>query len=157
MVYTFLPLRELYGRELIMEGLAPVVPLPRFTDMMVFSLAYHVAGLEGAPRRTSDLTYGGLIPAGLILSLQIGAMGALVFATGGPLVQFFGSLVAGTRIPIAQSATLMLNPHPPGKETILDRVSLLVVAAIVLSILAYSGALIELYGRGLQPVPPLPP
>jgi len=51
----------------------------------------------------------------------------------------------------------MLNPHPPGKEIILDRVSLLVIAAIVLSILAYSGALIELYGRGLQPVPPLPP
>ena len=101
MVYTFLPLRELYGRELIMEGLAPVVPLPRFTDMMVFSLAYHVAGLEGAPRRTSDVTFGGLIPAEWILPLQIGAMGALVFATGGLLVQFFGSLIAGTRIPIA--------------------------------------------------------
>jgi hypothetical protein len=84
-------------------------------------------------------------------------MGALVFATGGLLVQFFGPLVAGTRIPIAQPATLMLNPHPPGKETILDRISLLVVAAIVLSILAYSGTLVELYGRGLQPVPPLPP
>ena len=84
-------------------------------------------------------------------------MGALVFATGGLLVQFFGSLVAGTRIPIAQPATLVLNPHPPGKPTILDRVSLLIIAAIVLNPLAYSGALVELYGRGLQPVPPLPP
>jgi cytochrome c oxidase subunit 1 len=90
MVYTFLPLRELYGRELILKNLAPAVPLPRFTDMMVFSLAYHVAGLEGAPRRTSDLTYGGLIPAEWVLPLQIGAVGALVFATGGLLVQFFG-------------------------------------------------------------------
>ena len=51
----------------------------------------------------------------------------------------------------------MLNPHTPGKATILDRVSLLIIAAIVLNILAYSGALIEFYGRGLQPVPPLPP
>jgi hypothetical protein len=86
-------------------------------------------------------------------------MGALVFSVGGLifLVQFFGSLVAGTRIPIAQPATLMLNPHPPGKATILDRVSLLIIATIVLNIIAYSGELIELYSRGLQPVPPLPP
>jgi hypothetical protein len=86
-------------------------------------------------------------------------MGALVFAVGGLifLVQFFGSLTIGTRIPITQPATLMLNPHPPGKATILDRISLLIIAAIVLNILAYSGALIELYGRGLQPVPPLLP
>ena len=159
MVYTFLPLRELYGRELILNNLAQVVQLPRLTDMMVFSLAYHVAGLEGAPRRTSDVTFGGLIPAEWVLPLQIGAVGALVFATGGLifLVLFFGSLVAGTRIPIAQPATLMLNPHPPGKATILDRVSLPIIAAVVLNIIEYSGALIELYGRGLQPVPPLPP
>jgi len=159
MVYTFLPLRELYGRELILKNLAPAVPLLWFTGMIVFSIAYYAAGLEGAPRRTSDLTYGGFIPAEWVLPLQIGAMGALVFATGGLifLVQFFGSLVAGTRIPITQPATLMLNPHPPGKATILDRVSLLIIAAVVINILAYSGALIELYGRGLQPVPPLPP
>jgi heme/copper-type cytochrome/quinol oxidase subunit 1 len=159
MVYAFPPLRELYGRELILKNLTPAVPLLWFTGMMIFSLAYYIAGLEGAPRRTSNLTYGGLIPAEWILPLQIGAMGSLVFAVGGLifLVQFFGSPLAGTRIPITRPATLMLNPHPPGKATILDRISLLMIAAIVLNILAYSGALIELYGRGLQPVPPLLP
>jgi hypothetical protein len=66
------------------------------------------------------------MPAEWVLPLQIGAVGALVFATGGLIfpVLFFGSLVAGTRIPITQPATLMLNPHPPGKATILDRISL---------------------------------
>ena len=159
MAYAFPPLRELYGRELILKNLTPAVPLLWFTGMMIFSLAYYIAGLEGAPRRTSNLTYGGLIPAEWILPLQIGAMGALVFAVGDLifLVQFFGSPLAGTRIPITRPATLMLNPHPPGKATILDRISLLMIAAIVLNILAYSGALIELYGRGLQPVPPLLP
>jgi len=159
MVYAFLLLRELYGRELILKNLAPAVPLLWFTGMMIFSIAYYAAGLEGSPRRTSDVTFGGFLPAEWVLPLQIGAMGALVFATGGLifLVLFFGSLVAGTRVPIAQPATLMLNPHPPGKATILDRVSLLIIAAVVLVILAYSGVLIELYGRGLQPVPPLSP
>jgi len=159
MVYTFILLRELYGRELILRGLAPAVPLLWFIGMMIFSLAYYAAGLEGAPRRTSDPTYGGFMPAEWALPLQIGAIGGLIFAVGGLifLVQFFGSLAGGARIPLAQPATLLLNPHPPGRATILDRISLLIVAAIILNVLAYSGALIEIYSRGLQPVPPLLP
>jgi hypothetical protein len=48
MVYTFLLLRELYGRELILKNLAPAVPLLWFTGMIVFSIAYYVAELEGS-------------------------------------------------------------------------------------------------------------
>ena len=159
MAYTFILLRDLYGRELILKRLAPAVPLLWFTGMMVFSVAYYIAGIEGSPRRTSDVTYGGMIPAEWVLPLQVGAIGAMVFAVGGLifLIQFFGSLAAGARIPVVQPVTLMLNPHPPGKATVLDRVALIVAAAIILNIIAYSGALIELYGRGLQPVPPVLP
>ncbi|MEM1939011.1 MAG: hypothetical protein QXI24_04385 [Acidilobaceae archaeon] len=100
------------------------------------------------------------MPNEWVVPMQIAAIGAFIFATGGLifLVQFFGSLASGSRITLAQPAVVMMNPHSPGKATILDRISILVIVAVVIVIIAYSGALYELYiARGLSPVPPLTP
>jgi len=160
MAYTYVLLRDLYGRKLILESLSLTVPTLWFIGMTLFSIGYYIAGLYGSPRRTSDVTYAGLMPNEWVVPMQIAAIGAFIFATGGLifLVQFFGSLASGSRITLAQPAVVMMNPHSPGKATILDRISILVIVAVVIVIIAYSGALYELYiARGLSPVPPVTP
>ncbi len=160
MAYTYLLIRDLYGRNVILRNVSLAVPILWFVGMMIFSISYYTAGLAGSPRRTSIVTYGGSIPPEWVLPMQIAAIGAIIFSLGGLifLVQFFGSLASGARIPLTQPTLVIMNPHKPGPATILDNIRLIIVAAIILNIIAYSGALIEIYYlRGLSPVPPIHP
>ncbi|MEM4770556.1 MAG: cbb3-type cytochrome c oxidase subunit I, partial [Acidilobaceae archaeon] len=48
MAYTYVLLRDLYGRKLILESLSLTVPTQWFIGMTLFSIGYYIAGLYGA-------------------------------------------------------------------------------------------------------------
>ncbi len=160
-VSMYVLLRELYGREVILPRLRPAMPLLALVGLYTFSLAYYAAGLAGAPRRTMDLTYGGLIPDSWILPLQVGAIGGMIFFAAFTIfyIHFYGSILFGKKITVIESifSPNPHNPHPENRKGLLDSMRLIIAITIILNLLAYIGPLYEIYTRGTIPVPPRTP
>ncbi|MEB3859680.1 MAG: cbb3-type cytochrome c oxidase subunit I [Desulfurococcales archaeon] len=153
---TYALLSELYGRGVRGARLALAQPYLWLVGILIFSMAYYVAGVEGAPRRMVNIE-GPLIPGEWITGLQLGAVGGIVMAASGALAVavFFYSLVRGGGATIAKIAP---NPHPEQAETyhpLLEDWKLWISVAVVLILAAYIPTFYELYSRGLAPVPPV--
>ncbi|MCE4610969.1 MAG: cbb3-type cytochrome c oxidase subunit I [Desulfurococcales archaeon] len=160
---TLLLIRELLGKELIAPKLALAGIYLWGIGQYIFSIGYYVAGVEGAPRRTAELTYGGMAPPSWIPWLQLGAIGAMVFWIGGVIIVAIIALsvLAGRPATLKPEEKLLTFNYTPVKNgnggAVLDNMKLWVIVAIVLVIVGYMPPLIEIFGRGLSPAPPVLP
>jgi cytochrome c oxidase subunit 1 len=114
-----------------------------FVGMLLMSMSMHVAGLLGAPRRTSDVTYFGAAGAqswhGEMVCAAIG--GTLLFIS----ILMFVIVAVGTRLrdqhageaPTFEFAEAEAEamPTPPA----FDRIGRWAILAIVLAVAAYAG------------------
>ncbi len=143
----------LLGRSIASQSMAKIQPYLWFIGLLVFSIAYHIAGIYGAPRRTYDYSYGGLSPSIWEPLLQIGMIGGLIFWISGVL--FISNILLtpfiGRSAPKLDGASILGANGSNEKATLLDRISLWVIIAVILIIIAYTLPIAELLGRGLSP------
>jgi cytochrome c oxidase subunit 1 len=141
MSYRLIP--ALSGRRLFAPGLALASVYTWFVGMAIMSLSMHWAGLLGAPRRTSDVTYMGAQGAqswhGEMVGAAVGgtivALAVLMFiivATG----TYFNDQRAGVPETVA-FAPIDENAGPT--PAILDKLGRWAIIAVVVAVLAYAG------------------
>jgi cytochrome c oxidase subunit 1 len=132
---------KLVGRELELVLLAKVQPYLWFAGMMLFSIANHVTGLMGMPRRIYDPTYLGSAVAERWSSLTaVSALGGVFLFASATffLLVMLGTVLAGR--PAAETAISFAEPleGTPTKRLIFDRLGLWVGVAILLVLVAYA-------------------
>jgi cytochrome c oxidase subunit 1 len=139
--YALVP--ALTGRQLFAPKLALAQTWVWFVGMLLMSMSMHIAGLLGAPRRTSDVTYFGAAGAqswhGEMVCAAIG--GTLLFIS----ILMFVIVAVGTRLrdqhagaaPTFEFAEAEAEamPTPPA----FDRIGRWAILAIVLAVAAYAG------------------
>jgi cytochrome c oxidase subunit 1 len=141
----------LTGRKLFAPKVALAQVWMWFIGMSVMSLSMHWAGLLGAPRRTSDVTYFGAAGAATWHGEMIGAAigGTLLFAS----ILMFVYVAVGTRLankPALEPPEFRFAPvDEEAMETpaIFDRLGSWGAAAIALAIVAYAGPLHEQFSQ----------
>lgn len=132
---------KLVGRDLELGLLAKVQPYLWFFGMVLFSIANHITGAMGMPRRVYDASYGGSAIAaqweGLTLVSALGGLFLFMSASFFLLVML-GTVLAGRRAeqpPIEFAEPL---EGQPARKGLLDRLWLWVVVAVVLVVIAYA-------------------
>jgi len=141
--YQLVP--ALTGRKLFAPRLALIQVYTWFVGMILMSTAMHWAGLLGAPRRTSDVTYFGaqgaaswhpyMVAAGIGGTLI--AISVLLF-----VIVATGTFVASRRDNPVQYGELQFAVPEPGAAPTpraLDQLGRWAVIALVLAVLAYAG------------------
>ncbi len=157
MVASYGLLTELFNRKVIAYSLARIHPYLWVIGIFIFSTNYALAGLAGAPRRTYDLTFGGMAPEIWYTYLKAGAVGGVIFALAGAIfvLIFILSILVnkGEEVRIFKFG----NPHENlnEKHSVIDNIKLWIVVAVILIILGYSIPLYQLYSQGLSLVPPV--
>jgi cytochrome c oxidase subunit 1 len=143
----------LLGRSIASISVARAQPYLWFVGLVIFSVAYHVAGIEGAPRRVYDHSYGGLSPYIWGPLLQIGMIGGLIFWISGVL--FMSNIlltpILGRPASKLDGAPLLGSNGSNDRATLLDRFSLWIIIAVILIIIAYTLPIAEILSRGLSP------
>ncbi|HTX59099.1 MAG TPA: cbb3-type cytochrome c oxidase subunit I [Verrucomicrobiae bacterium] len=152
--YRLLP--SLTGRRVWSESLARAQVWLWFIGMSVMSLAMHVEGLLGAPRRTADLSYGGAAAA------QSWEPWTLL-AAGGGTVLFLSVLAFLTNVVMtltkgerdAGESEFAFAPSRPGDAApqLFQRLGFWTALAVVVVIFAYAGPLIGHYSAHPFEVP----
>ncbi|MEM1611015.1 MAG: cbb3-type cytochrome c oxidase subunit I [Sulfolobales archaeon] len=143
----------LLGRSIASPSMARIQPYLWFIGLVIFSIAYHIAGIYGAPRRTYDYSYGGLSPSIWVPLLQIGMIGGMIFWVSGVL--FISNIaltpILGRPAPKLDGASILGSNGSSEKATALDRISLWIIIAVILIVIAYTLPIAELLSRGLSP------
>lgn len=143
--YRLVP--ALTGRKLFAPRVALASVYTWFVGMAIMSLAMHWAGLLGAPRRTSDVTYFGAQGAQSWHPEMVGA------AVGGTLVALavlmFIIVATGTYLnneTASEPSTVAFAPvdeHAGPTPIVLDKLSRWATIAIVVALLAYAGPIAQ--------------
>jgi len=141
----------LTGRKLFAPRVALAQTWMWFIGMTVMSLSMHWAGLLGAPRRTSDVTYFGAAGAqtwhGEMVLAAIG--GTLLFIS----MLMFVYVAVGTRFRNERASEAPEFRFAPVDEeamttpAIFDRMRIWATVAIALAVLAYIGPLHEQFAQ----------
>lgn len=146
LTYWLLP--RLTGRELKFAAFAQVQPWLWFAGMLLFSVANHVTGILGMPRRVYDPSYGGAAAAaGWAQWTAVSAAGGVILFVSAMsfLLVAFGTPLWGKRIerPPEVEYAEPLDPLE-ARRSVWDRFGLWTVVAVVLVILAYAYPLFDL-------------
>jgi cytochrome c oxidase subunit I len=142
--YYIMP--RLLGRELELSLLARIQPYLWFMGMLLFSIANHMTGLAGMPRRVYQFDYGGSeIAQQWTAGTGISAVGGIfLFVSALCFVSvMFGTGLAGKKVapqPIEFAEAL---GGPNDRAPILDKLWIWLVLAIVLVIAAYAWPIAE--------------
>jgi cytochrome c oxidase subunit 1 len=145
--YGLIP--ALTGRKLFAPKLALVQVYTYFVGMAIMSTAMHWAGLLGAPRRTSDVSYFGAQGAATWhWEMLWAALGGTIIALS---ILFFIIVATGTFVTnrtAAERPQFDFAPARAGDDAsstppVLDRLGRWGVLAIVLAILAYAGPVVQ--------------
>ncbi|HTJ24661.1 MAG TPA: cbb3-type cytochrome c oxidase subunit I [Candidatus Limnocylindria bacterium] len=139
----------LSGRRLFAPRLALLQVYLWFIGMAIMSTAMHWAGLLGAPRRTSEVTYFGAQGAATwhpemvwaAIGGSILAISALLF-----LIVAVGTLIANRRTdPASKQAFAFAATDEAAMDTppVLDKLGRWGVVAIALAVLAYAGPITQ--------------
>jgi cytochrome c oxidase subunit 1 len=132
---------RLVQRELELSLLAKVQPYLWFLGMNLFSLANHITGLQGMPRRVFDPSYLGAAVATEWRGLTaISALGGLLLFVSASffLLVMLGTVLAGKRTEPAAVTFAEPLDGPPTVRGLWDRYGLWVALAIVLVVAAYA-------------------
>ncbi len=155
--YWLLP--KLLGRELELTLLARIQPYLWFGGMLLFSIANHLTGLAGMPRRVYQFDYGGSpIADQWVAGTGISAVGGLFLYASSLcfIAVMFGTALAGRRAPQGVIEFAQPLEEPGDKARILDKMWLWVIIAVVLILAAYGIPIVEHLGmerfgaRGVQ-------
>ena len=142
--YWLMP--KLLGRDLELTLLARLQPYLWFMGMLLFSIANHMTGLKGMPRRVYQFDYGGSeIAQQWIAGTGISAVGGFFLFVS---AAFFALVMLGTGLagkkreqePIEFAEPL---EPPGGKARLLDKMGLWTGLAILLMLAAYALPLIQ--------------
>ena len=155
MSITYLIFPVVFDRNIFSGSLAKIQPYMWFVGMFIFALAYHIAGIYGAPRRVDDSSYMGLSPEIWSPLLQIGAVGGLIFWLSGVIfiLNVFASLKFGAPATVNGASLSNGSGSEPGDEpTIFDRLSIWIIVALILIVIGYTVPMMEIFSRGLSPV-----
>jgi cytochrome c oxidase subunit I len=142
---TYWLLPRMIGRELRLPRLAQWQPYLWFGGIVLFSTAYHIAGIRGLPRRVYSASLDGNLGGdwhGLTVVAAIGSV--VMFASAMSYVAVVAATwLGGRRIeaPPFEFAQPLQPEPPPG---IWDRFGLWTTVAAVLVIVAYAYPLYEL-------------
>jgi cytochrome c oxidase subunit 1 len=145
LTYWLLP--RLSGRDLKFRAWAEVQPWTWFGGMMFFSIANHVTGLQGMPRRVYDAGYMGAEAAKTWApwTAVSAAGGVVLFVSAMSFVLVVvGTLLWGRKLeqPLAVEYAEPLEPVAPAG--IWDRLGLWTVLAIVMILIAYAFPMYQL-------------
>jgi len=143
--YRLIP--ALSGRKLFAPRLALASVYTWFGGMVVMSMSMHWAGLLGAPRRTSDVTYLGAQGAlswhpemvGAAIGGTFVALAVLMFivvATG----TYLTDIKSGDTVPFAFAP---IDENAGSTPVILDKLGRWATLAIVVAVLAYAGPIAQ--------------
>jgi cytochrome c oxidase subunit 1 len=139
--YRLIP--ALSGRKLFAPKLALASVYTWFVGMVIMSFSMHWAGLLGAPRRTSDVTYLGAQGAQSWHGEMVGAaIGGTVIACA---VLMFIIVATGTYlndVKSAENAPLAFAPideHAGPTPPVLDKLGRWATIAVVVALLSYAG------------------
>jgi cytochrome c oxidase subunit 1 len=132
---------RLTGQELELGLLAKVQPYLWFLGMLFFSIANHITGLMGMPRRVYDASYQGSAIAerwqGLTLISAMGGM-LLFLSAAFFLLVMLGTVLAGKKTASREIAFAETLEPEPARSGIFDRLGLWTAIAIALVIIAYA-------------------
>jgi cytochrome c oxidase subunit 1 len=141
----------LTGRALFAPKIALAQVWLWFVGMTVMSLSMHWAGLLGAPRRASDVTYLGTAQAAAWHPEMVGAAigGTVLFVS---ILMFayvaVGTLVRNRRSPVpVEFGFAAADDEAMKTPAVLDRLGLWAALAIALAFLAYVGPLHEQFSQ----------
>jgi cytochrome c oxidase subunit 1 len=155
---TYWLLPRMLGRELRFVVLARVQPYLWFLGMAFFSTSYHIAGLQGMPRRVFSGALSGDIGGPWATLTHLAAVGgAILFLSA---LSFVTVVVATwttgrrTEAPAFEFAQPLQPPTTPG---LWDRFGLWTSVAVVLVLVAYGYPLITLLGHQRFGSPPFQP
>jgi cytochrome c oxidase subunit 1 len=156
MVSSYVIIPALFNKAVMFRRLAFVHPYLWFIGMSIFSLAFHIAGLYGMPRRTADILYGGAAPQIWITLAITAAIGGIILWLSGVIFIFNAglSIIKGPRMAMDAGSLFEHNSNDP---TILDKISIWVILAVAIIVIAYILPFMQIYSRGLSPAPPVPP
>jgi len=139
--YGLIP--ALTGRKLFAPRLALAQVYTFFAGMAIMSTAMHWAGLLGAPRRTSDVSYFGAQGAATWHAHMLwAAVGGTIIAIS---VLMFIVVATGTYVANRKAETKLDLEFAPAEDAaeappaVLDRLGRWGVVAIGLAVLAYAG------------------
>jgi cytochrome c oxidase subunit I len=138
----------LTGRRLFAPKLALASVYTWFVGMAIMSVSMHIAGVLGAPRRTSDVTYMGSQVAQNWHPEMVGAaIGGAILALAIVMyvVVAIGTLVTNRPARIADEK-FTLAPHDekdPAPPAVFDRLGRWAAIAIAVAILAYAGPIAQ--------------
>ena len=143
--YRLVP--ALSGRKLFAPRTALYSVYIYFVGMVIMSMSMHWAGLLGAPRRTSDVTYMGAQGAQTWHPEMVGAaIGGSIIALA---VLMFIIVATGTFLRNARPAEGQLLAFAPVDEfagptpAVLDKLGSWAAVAIVVAVLAYAGPIVQ--------------
>ncbi len=142
--YRLLP--ALVRRRLWSEGLALAQVWLWFIGMSTMSFAMHVQGLLGAPRRTSDLTYGGssIAAAWHPLALLTAAGGViLILSVAAFLWNVLATITVAPRNEDERFVFASIRASERPAPAWLGRLGWWTAAAVVLVVVAYVGPIAE--------------
>jgi cytochrome c oxidase subunit 1 len=143
--YRLVP--QLSGRKLYAPKLALASVYTWFVGMLIMSTSMHIAGLLGAPRRTSDVTYMGAAGAQSWHGEMVGAaLGGMLIAIA---VLFFVIVATGTYLenkrtddaPALTFAPIDENAGPT--PVVLDKLGQWGIVAVVVAIISYAGPIAQ--------------
>ncbi|MBI4502151.1 MAG: cbb3-type cytochrome c oxidase subunit I [Gemmatimonadetes bacterium] len=132
---------RLTGRELELGLLAKVQPYLWFLGMLLFSIANHITGLMGMPRRVFDATYQGSAIAERWQSLTAisAAGGVLLFISSTFfLLVMLGTVLAGKKTASREIQFSETLQPEPASSSIFDRLGVWAAIAVVLVLIAYA-------------------
>jgi cytochrome c oxidase subunit 1 len=142
--YYLMP--RLLGRELELSLLARIQPYIWFVGMLLFSVANHLTGLAGMPRRIYTFEYGGSEAAqAWIAGTGISALGGvfLFISAACYVAVMFGTGLAGKKESAEPIEFAEAMEGPNDKAPILDNLKLWTAIAVVLIVLAYAWPIAE--------------
>ena len=143
--YRFVP--ALTKRKLFAPRLALASVYLWFIGMLIMSISMHLAGLLGAPRRTSDVSYFGAAGAqtwhGEMIFAALGgsliALGVLLF-----VIVATGTFLSSKRAePPAEFAFAQVDANAGATPEVLDRFGRWATLAIAVAVIAYVGPVVQ--------------
>jgi cytochrome c oxidase subunit 1 len=138
---TYWMLPRLTGKAIRFRAFAEVQPYLWFIGMMFFSIANHVTGLMGMPRRVYDPAYFGATQAARWApwTAVSAAGGVILFVSAMSFcLVVFGTLLWGRKLETAPALEWSEALEEPQKRGIWDRFGLWTIVAAVLIVLAYA-------------------
>jgi cytochrome c oxidase subunit 1 len=154
---TYWLLPRISGRELRLPWLAQLQPYLWFGGIVLFSTAYHIAGLRGLPRRVFSASLTGDQGAkwhGLTVLAAVGAV--ILFASAlSYVIVVAATWLSGVKV--QAPAFEFAEPLRPPVASIWDRYGLWTAVAIVLVTAAYAYPILHLLSHHRYGSPPFQP